>query len=321
MTRLHGILLGVAGVQALLVAAAWWPREGDRVQARPLVELALEDIDRVVVTRSGQGAEPLELARDDEGWIIASAQGYPAVASKVEEMIQAALDIEVRRPVATKAVNHDTLNVGESAWGKRLTLGAGDRQVELVLGAATGRATHVRRADQDEVFTARGLSEWSIKDRPSSYWDPELLALDVESATGISVALRDGSGVELARGDGGWTFEGQVPPGEMIDPEKIDRLAAAACALRLRNPVGTQVMPEHGLEPPAAQITVTYEEDEASAVYSYALGDTVDGETHVRLPDNPWVVTVSEYSTKDLTNARVEDLLISPSSTSGLSPR
>ncbi len=312
MTRTQAILLGALGVQSLLVAAAWWPRAEATAQARAIIDLPADAITRVVVERSGEGAEPLDLVRGPDGWTIASSQGYPADDSKVHGLIDSMLDIQVRRPVATKAVNHDTLHVGDQDWGKKLRLETEDRSVELILGAASGQASHVRLADSTLVYAARGLSEWSIKDRPSSYWDAELIHLDLDSASAISIETRGGGSVQLARGDDGWTFEGPVPTGEMIDPDKLDRLAAAACTLRLREPVGLQALPEHGLDPPAARITVTISEDESSTEYSYLLGNTVDGLTYLQRPDDPWVVTVSEYTAKDLTEASTQSLLLSP---------
>jgi hypothetical protein len=280
----------------------------------PIVDLAVEDIDRVVVERSGEGAEPLELVRGVDGWSIASSAGYPAQADKVQDLLETVMDIRVRRPIATKAVNHNALHVGSDDWGKKLRLDAGERHVELVLGAATGRVTHVRRADEDHVYSAQGLSEWTIKDRPSSYWEPEVVDIDLDRVTAVSIEPRGGDTITIDRGEHGWTYEGPVPtaPHAMIDPDKLDRLAAAACTLRLRQPVGTQALPEHGFDPPAARVTVTITDGDASTSYAYDLGDTVDGHTFLRLPDDPFVVTVSEYSTAELTEVSLQGLLLSP---------
>ncbi len=314
MTRTTTVLLGALGVQALLAVATWWPRDSGTVEAAPLVELEADAVTRVIVEGPGDDAEPLELVKEGEAWSIASSVGYPAQPDKVQDLIHQLLDIEVRRPVATKAVNHDTLNVGAKEWGKKVQLETGDASVEIVIGAASGRASYVRIAGEDEVYAARDLSEWSIKDRPTSYWDAEVVSLDVDSATAVTIAKRDGTVIELASGDGGWLFEGEVPEGEMIDPDKIDRLASAACKLRLRTPVGTEALPEHGLEPAAAVVTVTLEGEEeegATSTYSYSLGNTLEGEVYLQTPDSPFVVTVSEYTAKDLTEASVEGLLLS----------
>ncbi len=311
MTRLHAVLLAALGIQAALTAATWWPSESTQVEARPMVELNPDNIDSIVIERSGEGAETLKILREGDGWMLANSAGYPALNDKVQELLDTVLDIRVRRPVATRAVNHDALHVGSNDWGKKVSIGAGGIGLELVLGAASGRATHVRRQGTDEVYAVRGLSEWSIKDRPSSYWEPAVVDIDVGSATAVTVETRAGASIQLLRGDGGWTFEGEVPEGELIDPDKLDRLADAACSLRLRAPVGQQALPEHGFEAPSARVTISHDEDESSAVYSYALGNTVDGETFLQRPDSPWIVTVSEHSTEELSGASVEGLLLS----------
>jgi hypothetical protein len=310
MTRAQTALLGVLGVQILLAAATWWPRGEATVEAHPLITIQPQDITRVVIERSGEGAKPLELLREEERWAIASSAGYPAIPAKVEALLETLTELQVRRPVATRTVNHDALHVGAEDWGKRVRLEAGAQSMELVLGAATGRATHVRLEGQDEVYTVQGLSEWSIQDRPASYWDAALLDLDEHAASTVLIEPREGPAIQLARGDGGWTFEGEAPAGQMIDPDKLDRLASAACTLRLREPVGPHALPEHGFDPPVARVTVTMEQDGASEWFSYALGNTVDGETYLQLPDNPFVVTVSEHSSKELVGASVEALLL-----------
>ncbi len=310
MTRLHTILLGALGVQALLAVATWWPRDTGTVEATAMVAFEADAVTRVVVQGSGEDAQPLDLVKNGEAWAIASSAGYPAEADKVGDLLDTVLDIEVRRAVATKAVNHDALKVGDKEWGKKVRLEAGAQVIELVIGAASGRASHVRLASEDEVYSVAGLNEWSIKDRPSSYWDAEVVSLDADGATAITIEKRDGTVLELVQGDGGWLFEGEVPEGEMIDPDKLDRLASAACKLRMRDAVGTDALPEHGLEPAAAEVTVTLEEDDATSTYSYALGSTIDGETYLQVPDSPFVVTVSEYTAKDLTEASVEELLL-----------
>ena len=49
------------------------------------------------------------------------------------DLLDSVLDIQVRRPVATKAVNHDTLKVGESDWGKKVRLEAGESSLEVAI--------------------------------------------------------------------------------------------------------------------------------------------------------------------------------------------
>ena len=86
MTRLHTVLLGALGVQALLTVATWWPRDNGTVEATPLVDLEAEAITKVVVQRPGEDAEPLELLKEGDSWSIVSSAGYPAEADKVGDL-------------------------------------------------------------------------------------------------------------------------------------------------------------------------------------------------------------------------------------------
>jgi hypothetical protein len=310
MKPLTKVLLAGLGVQVLLVAATWWPRDSATVPARAIVTLDGATIDRIEIARSGEDAELLALVKGGDGWTIASSAGYPAQADKVQELIDSLVAIQVRRPMATKAVNHDALKVGDKEFGKKLTLNAGEKKTSLVIGAASNNSVHVRLAGEDEVYEARGLSEWTVKDRASSYWKAEVVDLDVDQAVGITLQVRDRPPVILGKGEGGWTYDVEVPAGVLIDPDKVTRLAEAACKLRMREPMGQESKPEYGLDSPAAQVHVTTQVDDATETFTYTLGNTVDGKVYLRTEGSPWIVTVSEYSAKTLLEASQESLVI-----------
>ncbi|MFH1466408.1 MAG: DUF4340 domain-containing protein [Pseudomonadota bacterium] len=318
MKPLTKVLFAGLGVQALLCVATWWPRGSGAVPAHALVTLDAAAIDRIEIARSGENAEPVALVKEGERWLIASSAGYPAQADKVQELIDSLTALEVRRPLATKAVNHDALKVGEKEFGKKVTLSAGDQQASVVIGAASSHAVHVRLADEDDVYEARGMSEWTIKDRASSYWKPEVVDLDVDTATGIVIALRDGTTVGLSHSENGWIYEGDAPEGELIDPDKVSRLAEAACKIRLREPVGTTAEPAFGLDNPAATVTVTTEAEDATSTFSYELGNTADGEVYLETGASPWIVTVSEYSAKSILEAGPASLVLDDDAPTGM---
>ena len=309
MTRLNKILLAVLAVQVLLATAAWWPRESGSVQAHALLTLEKDKIQRIVVQRSGDDVEPVELQREGENWKLASSHGFPAKKETVDELIDNLLGVQVRQPIATKAVNHDKLNVGDKEWGKKLTIEADGGSTALVVGAASGKAVHMRLADSDEVYQARGFSEWSIKDRASAYWDASYVEIDKASLSAFSIVNAQGT-ISMQQADGEWVLDGELPEGGVLDLDEVDSLLSKLVKLRMQEPVGVEVEPAHWLQPPAVEVSCTVAEDDATSTVSYAIGAEDDGKYFAKAAGQDFVVKVSKWSVEALLEASLEGLLV-----------
>src|SRR5690348_10111001 len=89
LTRFHRILIGLLVVQVGL--AVYTSTRNDHaapIEEKPLlVGYDAGKVTRLQVLGSGATDKPLDLVKKDGNWVVASAFGYPADASKVAEAL------------------------------------------------------------------------------------------------------------------------------------------------------------------------------------------------------------------------------------------
>ena len=134
MTRTNQILAGLAIAQAALVAFTWWPQDRSASLPHPLLTLDPALVTAIAIAAKPADDEPIEwveLSREDDAWALSSASGYPADASKVEELIRSLGALEVRLPIARR----------ESSSAAASTVLWWNRWVRSILLSGTSAAT------------------------------------------------------------------------------------------------------------------------------------------------------------------------------------
>ncbi len=296
-------------MQAGLAVVTWWPADRSAFTPHRLLEIDPADVTAIEIARRPAGDdEPawLELRRDGSGWVIPSANGYPADPARVEQLIERVAGMQVRAPIATTAASHNALSVGERDYGRRVVVRTGETAHELIIGAALSNSVNVRLAGSDEVHVAEGLSEFSVADTPSSYWAREYVNAPADEIS--SFFLRNAHGAFRAERDGeGWRIA-DAPEGRQADGEAIDELLESLVGLRLAEPVGTEVREAHGLDD-GARVSWTIAADDQSLAGGYGVGAVDGSNAFVKADGDPFVVKVSEADVAPIRNARVDDLL------------
>ena len=227
------------GVQLVLVALSWWPGDRSATRARPVFDLQRDDIREIEIATRPQGdaaPDPVVLVRDDDGWTVRSAAGYPATPDRIDDLVDALLGLTTAGPIATQAAGHKALKVSDDSYGRRVRVVADGEPVEWLIGAATSRSINMRRVGEDDVYRARGASEWSFRDQASSYYDATYV--DADPDTFEAVALHNEHGdLRFEGGTAGWTLA-DLAEGELADPEKIHGFLSVVAKLRMSEPVG-----------------------------------------------------------------------------------
>ncbi len=314
MSKLNTTLIGLLAVQLGLTAFTWagGARLGGASDAKPLVDGAPGDVTELEITGKAEADKPartVKLTKKGDDWVVASAADYPAKQDKVDEIVKKLVEAKVREPIATNKANHGALKVSDSTFDKKVRLKLGSDDVKLVVGSGKSSSIHARRADQDEVFLARGVSAWAISDRVSSYIDTEYVK--VEDPTEVSVQNPNGT-INLVKGDDGKWKVTELPADADVDDSRVSAFVSSARSVRMAEPVGKEIKPEYGLDG-AVQVVLKAKDQS----YSYAVG-ALDGDHHyVKADGNDYVVKVSKWSVERLRDQTPDKFIKEPGKPGG----
>jgi hypothetical protein len=195
-TTILVLAVAAASVGGAYLALSRGARDGGPASGVAFVEslgARADAIDRIVVER-GDGR--VELAKTDEGWILATSDGYPARFEEIKGLVAGIAALETEQRMTALPARHAELGLAwPDAEGRaaRVALRAGDAVVaDLVLGAerANPRSQFVRRAAEDQCWRVLGSVVVDLDTR--RLVEAELLALpegEVESVELAGLAI------------------------------------------------------------------------------------------------------------------------------------
>jgi hypothetical protein len=299
------ILGATLALQVVLAAATWWPSSTAPTASSLLVEGGANAITTLAVTPGGDDGETVSMTATDGTWQITSEQGYPADPEKLGEVLDLLGEITLRTPVATQASSHDKLNVSESSFGKKVELTADGETKTLYLGAATSKSVYLRLEGSDDVYKAKGFSEWGIKDTARSYWPNDAVSFDAASVTQLTVTTPEGA-LAFTKSDDAWSLK-DAPEGVTADTAAVGELVDTVSTVRLAEPIGKVTEAAFGLD---RGIHITWTTDIEGVVWNngITLGAEVDSNFYAQVDDSEFVVKVPGYKVKDLVGMSLEGL-------------
>jgi len=277
MTRTQWILGGVLLAQcALLALVSPWSGRAGAGEPRPLLP-ALEATTPGRIEIRGDEGKTLNLAREQGSWTLREADGYPADAAKVDDLIADLKKVQVRRPVVTSSRYHDTLKVTESGAERRIRVwaeGGDDPLVDLLVGSSPNYgATHVRLAGDDQVYEVRDLRTYDVRPDAGSWIDRKLVDVRAEDVSAISI--RSGSTtIALVKTGDAWAMT--MPAGD-ADASKIDAWLRGVTGILASEPAGKADKPGLGFDAPAATVELTRTKDGATETTVLRVGAEIPG--------------------------------------------
>lgn len=307
----RNFLVGLLVVQSGLLAYQWWPESQSALVAHALLDLDPGAVSELMVQTAPKGddteASSVHLVRDGASWALASAAGYPAESSKVDEVLSSLLDIEVKRPIATQPSRHNQLNVGDATYGRRVKIVADDKSHELVIGSGGSNAVHVRVDGNDDVYSAPGLSEWSIGDQARSYVESEYVQLEPDSLTTLTIHTADRP-LSFERKGSDWVLL-EIPEGRQPQTSAITSLVRRAASIRMNEPVGKELEASFGFD---GGVRVEWTEKTGDDVKAggYVIGNIAENDGFVKSDASEFVVKVSKWSIERIRDAKLDELLL-----------
>lgn len=321
MTRLNRALLVVLALQLAALAAL---RLGGRGPERPKLRKLFATLKPLDVTRlrvAGEGGKSVLLEKQAGKWVLASGGGYPALENKVSELLGKLAAVQAGAPVTEKPDHHRALEVGKEGFQRELTVepGPGGKSLRLYLGSSAGiKDVHLRVDGENAVYLVKDLSPWDAGTAAADWVATDYFKAERDRIVALTLENAEGK-LELTKGEGGtWSVAGLGEEAKVKQSE-VDSLLGTASAVALQEPVGRAVLAQHGLEKPAATLTVEVEEktaDEKKKDGAPARRTRLvlrvgakQGEAYYAKSDgSPFVVKVGTWSVEPLLKKKAADL-------------
>jgi len=218
-----------------------------RVFDRPVRESKLDvpliqglDVSKVAVIELGSGDKAVRLKREGNGFILANKDNYPALMSKINNLVASCLDIVVGEAVTENPENHAALEVTEDkALNVVKFLDGQDKLITgLVIGKRDSQAggSYVRMLSEDasvsnKVYVAAKASWIQMADL--SYTEKKFIDVKKEEITRVVVTNSEGS-YTIAGDNGKASLQG-IGEGKQAKGEDYDQVFSAMVGLEFED--------------------------------------------------------------------------------------
>jgi hypothetical protein len=257
LNRTNLILTAVLAVQLVLgvimvVASA-------TTQAAPrgalLDSFAPDSVTQITIRDSEQ--HEVVLAKDSAGnWGIGNADAYPVESSRVTTLLSSLSGLDNSRLIAQDASSFNRLKVSDDSFERIIELKEGDRTRKIYVGTASGvTSTHMRLADQNNVYLTRGLTTSAIPAEAVSWVAPTYFTVPQEDVVSVKVENANGTFEFKKTENGLWTLA-DLADGETFNAEGFQTTLNMLNSISLTAPLGNQVKDTYGINQPQATITV-----------------------------------------------------------------
>jgi len=205
----------------------------------PGLKASINDVDSLAVERYGE--ETVSIVRNDDGWVVANRDGFPADVAQVREVLLALSDARILEQKTANPARYEALGVRdpeiEGSTGIRLTATGGDARFSLVIGkAAAGSSRYVRRAD--EAGSALIDRDPGVPEDAAGWLASELVDIDTDSVSSVVIEHADGERIAIAKSsadDVDFTVS-DIPDGrELSYPTVANGIAGALNGLELED--------------------------------------------------------------------------------------
>ena len=295
------LLTGIAVLAALLALTVWQfnRREAEDTKA-PDVSAKLPKVQKEDVTEltiSAPGKKPVALKKDDSGWKLTSPVSADADKDAVDTALAKLGELESVSVAATKAENHDRLEVTE-AKGVHVVAKQGDKVLaDIWLGTYLSGNTMVREQGQTNVATARGSIKFPFDKEVKEWRDRSIVDVPADQLTEMNFKNANGEW-KFAKRDGAW----KQAPGEKEIPEfdaaKLNAIASSVATLRANDFAADGVTPDTaGVgTTPVGTVTLATSDDAGVKEVLLRIGNKQDSGYYVMREGKDPIYIISEYT-------------------------
>lgn len=321
MTKANRILLALLIVQILLVAGMAVGREEPKSQAP--VEL-FADLTPANVTKieieGPKGVEKAETAKvvlEKKGteWVAASAEGYPAKADKIEELLDKVKKLKSSGVVATKSTFFPKLEVADDKYQRFVKITEDGKERSFYLGSTPGfKKIHLRVSGENQAYAVAGITAWEVGTKATDWVDKNLVNFEEDDVWSVTITNDHGT-VQLDKDVSSkqWALVGETEP---TAKSVADDMIRRARSVPMTGIAGRGPKPEYGLDKPIATVslvtgtsTIAGIGPKSTQTVTLKFGATVDDNVYASASNSDFVVKVAKWATSPLVNKGKKELL------------
>jgi hypothetical protein len=255
----------------------------------------------------GKTPESVKLAKKGDSWVIASADDYPAETESVTKVLDALVGLKVREPIATNPADHNTLQVGEKEFGRKITVKTATASKSIVAGSGAGSSIYLRYQGNNDVYQAKGISIWAVPTNVKSYIKTKYIDIDKDKITSVVVTNPKGR-LSFTKEGTAWKLA-ELPSGSNLDDNKVTALINKASALTFNDPISRTLKPEYGLPGDTEVVIVSTDKDTTATTRLIIGAQKGEQDFYAKADNKDYVVTISKYDANQLRDKAVEDFV------------
>lgn len=300
LSRSNQLWLGLLLIQLAITAFIFWPSQEAAGSQLTITGFTLAEVNKLTITDNE--SQQIILQKEAGNWVWPEADNYPAVESKVVDLLSNVVGLETNRLVTRTEASHKRLQVADDDFSRQITIetSTGDSPTLYVGSSPNAGSTHLRLAGQPETYLTDALNAWQITTQPASWLDADYLNIPADTITNLQVQNSQGDLAFSKAEDGSWTLA-DLTAAETALPNNISALVNQLGPMRMVKPLGKTTEAWYGLDNPQATITVTSQnEGEEATLHTIEVGATNDDDQYVvKASNSEYYVLVASFIVRD----------------------
>ena len=223
------------------------------------------------------------LSKQDDSWVVASMDNYPADSEGVTELLAKVPEFKNTQRVSSNPEKQSEFEVDSTGVEAKLMDASGMPVAHLFIGKTTPGflSSYVRVADSDDVYTAQGYLQ-SVFDKGTRTWkDRTIFDFNKGIVTQVNIVSPEESFELRLDAEGTWQLQADVTAA--ANPTEVDSLLTTLSALDTDDFAETPAaLADYGLDAPQSTLSAVLNDGTTATLH---VGNEADGKLYVKRDD------------------------------------
>ena len=276
MSRTNKILAAVLALQFVVlgVRAVWPSSSNDNVAPGGALVANFDPVTVTQLSITDDIGNLITLKQVDGNWALPDYGDYPVESSRIMTVLDKIQLLRADRLITQSDTSFRSLQVSPDQFVRQVAFEQADgKSHTLYLGKTGGGNTvHVRLDGQSQVYLTSDLTPSDVNAQPASWIDTTYFT--ASTADVVRITLQNANGTfDFTRDGDNWTMSG-LNEGEILNDVNFNPILNTITALRMVQPISTEVQDSFGMDAPQAVITLHVMETVAPETSAAPTPDT-----------------------------------------------